>query len=88
MQKPAGFRRFVQYAMPGFTVCASLCTSFRHPDYGQLIGLVAQIFWGYTGWVAWRERGEKGILINTLIIGGVLCVGVTNYWILGARKGL
>lgn len=83
--RPNGFHRFTQYAMPGFTIIAAIFTSFKHPEYGQAIGLVSQTFWGYTGWRAWKDRNEKGILINTIIISSILSFGTINYWIIGGR---
>lgn len=81
---PKGWMNSVtQIFLPAFTISGFLLTSLKKPEYGLILNLVAQIFWFYAAWMAWRRAGQIGILVTTVFITIAVLIGVVNYWILG-----
>ena len=71
----------MQVGLVGFTVLGFLLTSLKLPQYGLALNLVAQIFWGYSAYKAWREANQIGIFIVTIFIVLILLGGIINYWL-------
>lgn len=76
------FSDVAQFALPGLTIGAQIATSLKFPQYGLMMNLVAQPFWLYSSWKAWRQAGQVGILITTVIFTIVTTFGIINYWFL------
>ncbi len=82
MQQHWLFNAFMQTGLVAFTMAGFLMTSLKLPEYGLLLNLVAQIFWFYSAYRAWKEANQYGILINTILLTIIIAAGVINYWIL------
>ena len=81
--QPAGLlQKSTQILLPGLTILGFLLTSLKMPQYGIVINLVAQIFWIYAGWQAWKKASQIGIFINSVIVTVIILAGVINYWLL------
>lgn len=72
----------MQIGLLAFTTTGFLLMSLKLPQYGLIVSLVAQIFWIYSSYKAWKEAGQIGIFVNTLVLTGVFAYGVWNYWVL------
>ncbi len=72
----------MQIGLIGSTVIGFLLISLKFPEYGTIVNLISQVFWLYSGYKAWREAGQVGVFIVSILITLVLIVGVVNYWIL------
>lgn len=79
----AVFDKLTQFLLPTFTILGFLLTSLKRPDLGLVSNLIAQVFWLYSSWIAWKKAKQFGIFITTLVITVILIFGVANYWILG-----
>lgn len=82
MQKYLNFNTLTQICLPLFTILGFLLTALKYPQYGLAVNLFAQIFWLYSSYKAWKEAGQIGIFITTLVILVILIGGVINYWFL------
>lgn len=71
-----------QIALPSLTIGAQLAIALKFPEYGLIINLLAQPFWLYSSWKAYKKAGQSGILITAIIITIVLISGIINYWFL------
>ena len=76
------FNGIMQVGLVGFTLGGFLLTSLKMPEYGLILNLVAQIFWMYSAYRAWREANQIGIFVNTICITMIVMYGVINYWVL------
>jgi len=76
------FNKVVQFALPGLTISAQLATSLKFPQYGLIFNLLAQPFWLYSSWKAWKQAGQIGILITAIIFTTITALGIINYWFL------
>lgn len=74
------FNKATQIALPLLTTLGFLFTSIKRPDVGLSFNLVAQIFWLYSGYQAWKKANQIGIFITSLIITLIVSYGVINYW--------
>ncbi|MCA9332335.1 hypothetical protein KDA00_00495 [Candidatus Saccharibacteria bacterium] len=81
-QKPDStiFNKLTQVLLPILTILGFGLTSFKRPELGLIFNLLAQIFWLYSSWRAWKEASQVGIFITTLFITAVVTFGVINYW--------
>ena len=52
------------------------------PQYGVIMSLIAQIFWIYSSYKAWKKAGQISIFINAIAMTFVFGYGVLNYWVL------
>lgn len=75
------FNRISQVLLPTFTILGFMLTSLKKPELGLFFNLIAQIFWLYSSYKAWKKANQIGIFINTIIITFILVYGVLNYWI-------
>lgn len=70
----------VQIAIPVFTLVAQALTALKHPEWGLVANLIAQPFWLYSSWKAFREIGQSGMFITTVFFSLITTAGVFNYW--------
>ena len=70
----------MQIGLVGFTAGGFLLTALKLPQYGLISNLIAEVFWMYSSWRAWREANQIGIFIATIFITLILIGGVLNYW--------
>jgi len=82
MKKYLTINNFAQVGLVLFTVLGFLLTSLKFPQYGLIFNLIAEIFWIYSSYKAWKNANQVGIFIATIIITLVVLFGVINYWIL------
>ena len=71
-----------QFALPGFTILAYLLIALKRPEFGMIMSLLAQPFWLYSTWKAYKKLGQIGMFITSIVITIILIVGVVNYWLL------
>ncbi|KKQ60253.1 MAG: hypothetical protein US81_C0028G0006 [Parcubacteria group bacterium GW2011_GWE2_38_18] len=76
------FNIIAQFALPGLTIGAQVATSLKYPQFGLIINLLAQPFWLYSSWKAYKQAGQVGILITTIIFTIITTMGIINYWYL------
>ena len=76
------FNSLSQIALPVFTLGGQLAVSLKYPQYGLILSLIAQPFWLYSSWKAYKEAGQVGLLITTVIFGFIIVGGIINYWFL------
>ena len=82
MSKKNYFNSLTQFAVPSLTIGAQVAMALKFPAWGLLINLTAQPFWLYSSWKAYRQAGQIGLFITTLIFTAVTLGGVINYWLL------
>jgi len=82
MKKYLTINNIAQIGLILFTILGFLLTSFKLPQYGLILNLVAQVFWIYSSYKAWKNANQIGIFINTLFITLIVLWGIINYWIL------
>ena len=82
MKKYFTFNSLMQIGLIMFTTTGFLLVSMKLPQYGSIISLIAQIFWLYASYKAWKEAGQIGIFINTIALTVIFGYGVLNYWVL------
>ncbi len=71
----------IQVCLIVFTVIGFSLTSLKLPEYGVVANLVAQVFWLYSSYRAWREAGQIGMFICSILVTFILLYGVENYWL-------
>jgi hypothetical protein len=72
----------VQICLPLFTLGGFFLTAMKLPQYGVIASLVAQIFWLYASYRAWKQANQIGIFVNTCVATLIFAYGVINYWLL------
>jgi hypothetical protein len=82
MERKKFINQFAQVAIPVLTIGSQIITSLKFPQYGLIVNLIAQPFWLYSTWKAYKEAGQIGVFINTVIFTAVTAIGVINYWLL------
>lgn len=70
-----------QILIPAFTLGGVLAISLKHPALGLLLNLLAQPFWLYSTYIAWRTQGQIGMFINTIAYACITAFGVFNYYL-------
>jgi hypothetical protein len=81
MPAKSSLDRLSQYAIPLLTVGGYALTSLKLPAWGLLVGLLAQPFWLYSSHRAYRQAGQSGLLVSSILMTIVLLYGVANYWL-------
>lgn len=76
------FDYVTQITLPVLTLSGFLLTSLKRPQIGLILNLSGQIFWLYSGWKAWRQAGQIGLFVTTVVTTLILIGGVVNYWLL------
>ncbi|HSW47692.1 MAG TPA: hypothetical protein VLG67_01305 [Candidatus Saccharimonadales bacterium] len=69
-----------QVFLPFLTISGFALTALKRPDLGLIFSLSAQVFWLYSGWLAWKKAGQIGIFVTSAIVTVILLFGVINYW--------
>jgi hypothetical protein len=82
MNSKKTFNSIAQVALPVFTLGGQLATASKFPEWGLVLNLMAQPFWLYSTWRAYKEVGQSGMFINTVIFAGITIAGIINYWFL------
>ncbi len=82
MKKYLTLNNVFQVCLVFFTVLGFLLTGLKNPKWGLIFNLIAEVFWVYSSYRAWKEAKQIGIFITTIIITAVLLYGVFNYWFL------
>ncbi|MDD2891582.1 MAG: hypothetical protein PHQ95_01320 [Candidatus Gracilibacteria bacterium] len=82
MKKYFTFNNIMQVGLLVFTTAGFLLMSMKMPQYGLIVTLIAQIFWVYSSYKAWKQAGQIAIFINTIALTIIFGYGVLNYWIL------
>lgn len=80
-KKASYFDSFAQFALPFLTITAQLAIAMKYPQWGLTINLCAQPFWLYSAWKSYKQAGQVGILITTVIFTIVTIAGIINYWV-------
>ena len=73
------FNAVAQIALPILTISGFLLISLKRPSEGLMLNLLAQIFWIYSGYQAWRKGGQIGIFVTVVLTTVVILFGVINY---------
>lgn len=76
------FDKLTQIFLPICTVSGFLLVSLKKPEFGLIIILISQVFWFHTSYRAWKDAGQIGLMITTVIMACIAVYGVMNYWIL------
>ncbi|MDD3006663.1 MAG: hypothetical protein PHX30_03730 [Candidatus Pacebacteria bacterium] len=71
-----------QFLIPLFTIGGYALTGFKHPEWGLIISLIGQPFWFYSSYKAYKEAGQSGLLITSIIVTFMILLGIINYWFL------
>jgi hypothetical protein len=76
------FNSAAQVALPTLTIGAQIAIALKYPQWGLIINLASQPFWLYSSWKSYKEAGQVGILITTVIFTFITILGIINYWFL------
>jgi len=76
------FDKVTQILLPIFTIAGFLLTSFKMPQFGLPIQLLAQVVWLYSGYQAWKKANQIGIFVTSIVLTFIVIFGIINYWIL------
>jgi len=69
-----------QFMLPALTIGGQMATSLKHPEFWLIISLLSQPFWLYSSWAAYKNAGQIGILITTIVFTVITAMGIINYW--------
>lgn len=81
MKKEKAFDRVAQLAIPILTIGSQIIISFKLPQWGLVVNLLAQPFWLYSTWKSYKRVGQIGMFINTVLLTVVIIIGLINYWL-------
>lgn len=81
MKNEKMFDTITQIAIPVLTIGAQIIIAFKLPQWALFVMLVAQPFWLYSTWKAYKKAGQIGMFINTVIFSMVTIFGIVNYWV-------
>jgi hypothetical protein len=73
---------FAQVGLTTFTLLGILFTSLKLPQYGLISIFISEFFWVYSSYKAWKEAGQIGIFLTTVVYTLIALFGVINYWFL------
>lgn len=79
--KSSLFNNITQWALPTLTIGGQLLTSLKYPEFGLIVNMIAQPFWIYAAWKAYREANQIGLLVNSIVFSIVTLFGILNYWL-------
>ena len=74
------FNTVTQIAIPVLTVGTQIAIALKYPQWGLVINLIAQPFWIYSSWKAYKKAGQVGLLVTTLMVTVVIILGIINYF--------
>ena len=75
------FNSLTQFAIPALTIGGQMAISMKIPQWGLVILLSAQPFWLYSSWKSYKQAGQIGIFISTVLFSIITIFGVINYWL-------
>ena len=75
------FNTIVQVAIPVLTISVQIAIAMKLPQWGLVINMLAQPFWIYSAWKAYKQAGQIGLLITTVLVTIVIALGLINYWL-------
>ncbi len=75
------FNTIVQIAIPVLTISVQIAIAMKLPQWGLVINMIAQPFWIYSAWKAYKQAGQIGLLITTILVTIVIALGLINYWL-------
>jgi hypothetical protein len=81
MQSKKIFNILSQFLLPTFTLGAQLALALKSPQLSLILNLLAQPFWLYSSWKAFKQAGQIGVFINTIAYGIITAFGIINYWL-------
>lgn len=81
MQSKKVFNILSQFLLPTFTLGGQLALALKAPQLSLVLSLLAQPFWIYSAWQAFKQAGQIGILINTIAFTLITAFGIINYWV-------
>lgn len=73
---------FSQFALPALTIGAQVVLAMKHPEWSLILIMLSQPFWFYSSWKSYKQAGQIGIFITTVIYSIVTAIGIANYWFL------
>ncbi|NCO12338.1 MAG: hypothetical protein COZ34_02185 [Candidatus Pacebacteria bacterium CG_4_10_14_3_um_filter_34_15] len=76
------FNTIVQVAIPVLTISVQIAIAMKLPQWGLVINMLAQPFWIYSAWKAYKQAGQIGLLITTVLVTIVIALGLINYWLI------
>lgn len=76
------FNMTAQIAIPTLTIFTQIAIALKYPQWGLIINMFAQPFWIYSTWKSYKEAGQIGMFVTTIVITVVLAFGILNYWFL------
>jgi len=82
MKKEKIFDLVTQFAIPILTLSSQVFISLKFPQWGLFVNLLAQPFWLYSTWKAYKKVGQIGMFINTVAFTLITIYGLINYWLL------
>ncbi len=74
------FNTITQIAIPVLTVGTQVAIALKYPQWGLIINLIAQPFWLYSAWKAYKKADQIGLLITTILVTLVILLGIINYF--------
>ena len=75
------FNSLTQVALPILTISVQVAIALKMPQWGLVINMIAQPFWIYSAWKSYKQTGQVGLLITTIIVTIVIGLGIINYWV-------
>lgn len=75
------FNTLTQFALPVLTISVQVAIAMKLPQWGLIINMISQPFWIYTAWKSYKQAGQIGLLITTIIVTIVIGLGIINYWV-------
>lgn len=75
------FNLLTQIAIPVLTVGTQVAIALKYPQWGLVINFISQPFWIYSAYKSYKQAGQIGLLITTIIVTIVIGLGILNYWL-------
>lgn len=79
--KKTFFDNLSQFCIPIFTLSAQVALALKHPELSLVLNLIAQPFWLYSSYQAYRHVGQIGMFLNTIAFGLITVYGIINYFV-------
>jgi hypothetical protein len=78
-QRDKHLNAITQVAIPTLTVASYIITAMKHPEIGLIVNLCAEPFRFYSARKSYKEAGQYGLVLVTIVITIVLIGGIINY---------
>lgn len=75
------FNKTTQIALPVMTIAVQVAIALKLPQWGLIINMLAQPFWIYSAWKSYKQAGQIGLLVTTLVVTVIIGLGIINYWV-------